>query len=396
MPQPPLSLRDLAELEKLIAAHHPVVYLVDEDPERIEVLLTELARTASMPLTRWAPGRGLSRVESVMNHPIANTTKLGGCLSHIIAANHPAIYHLIEANEALTHPTLTHLLHKITSSHRSHRGIVIFSGPEANLPDTWRSLIPVISLSTPTREEYFEFVRRILHELRARMRVEMRMTSEDVGRMLALLQGMSFSLTRRVLTEAMVLDGVLSADDLEGILAAKKEIIAQNGVLEYYPLDTKLDDVAGLERLKHWLNLRGRAFFEPERAREFGLDPARGVLLLGVQGCGKSLAAKAIAKTWSLPLVRLDPGRLYDKYMGESEKNLHNALKQCEMLAPIVLWIDEIEKAFGPANDQDGRVPTHLRHAPHVAPRKTDAGVRNGDLERHQQIAPRAAPQGSI
>ena len=156
------------------------------------------------------------------------------------------------------------------------------------------------------------------------------------------------------LAEAMVLDGVLSADDLEDILAAKKDIISQSGVLEYYPLDTNLDEIAGLEELKKWLTLRGRAFFEPQRAREFGLDPARGLLLLGVQGCGKSLAAKAIAKTWSLPLVRLDPGRLYDKYMGESEKNLHNALKQCEALAPIILWIDEIEKAFGSANDQDG------------------------------------------
>jgi len=352
MPRPPLPLLDLAELQKLIAAHHPVVYLVDEDPERIEVLLKELSRTTGLPLVRWAPGRGLGRIDS--QHPIANTTKLDGCLSHIIAANQPFIYQLLEADEALTHPTLTHLLHQITTSHRAHRGVVVLSGAAPNLPDNWKSIIPVITLSTPTREEYFEFVRNLLQELRARMGVEMRMTSEDVGRMLALLQGMSFSLARRVLTEAMVLDGVLSADDLEDILAAKKDIISQSGVLEYYPLDTNLDEIAGLEELKKWLTLRGRAFFEPQRAREFGLDPARGLLLLGVQGCGKSLAAKAIAKTWSLPLVRLDPGRLYDKYMGESEKNLHNALKQCEALAPIVLWIDEIEKAFGSANDQDG------------------------------------------
>ncbi len=352
MPRPPLPLRDLAELEKLIAAHHPVVYVVDEDPERIEVLLRELSRTSGLPLAQWAPGRGLGRLNSP--HPVANTTKLGGCLSHIIAADHPLIYQLVEADEALTHPTLTHLVHKIATTHRAHRGVVLFSGTAANLPDSWRSIIPVITLRAPTREEYFEFVRRLLQELRARMQIEMRMTSEDVGRMLALLQGMSFSLARRVLTEAMVLDGVLSADDLENILAAKKEIIAQSGVLEYFPLDTNLDEIAGLEELKRWLKLRGRAFFEPQRAEEFGLDPARGVLLLGVQGCGKSLAAKAIAKTWSLPLVRLDPGRLYDKYMGESEKNLRTALDQCEALAPIVLWIDEIEKAFGPANDQDG------------------------------------------
>lgn len=347
-----MPVRDLAELQRLIDAHNPAVYLVDEDPERIEILLEELARTKAQPLLRWAPGTGLCG--SNQRNPIADTVKLGGCLAHIAAQNRPQVVHLINAHEALEHIALTPIVQEILQSHRAHRGMVIFSSRDPSLPAPWRASIPMVQMSVPTREEYFVFVQRLVADLRKRMRVEMHLTSEDVTSLLNLLQGMSFSLVRRVLTEAILMDGMLDAGDLERVLQAKREIIATSGVLEYFPADTGLEDVAGLHNLKSWLGARGRAFLEPARAAEFGLEPARGVLLLGVQGCGKSLAAKAVANAWSMPLIRLDPGRLYEKYMGESEKNLRRALAQCEALAPAVLWIDEIEKAFGSADDNDG------------------------------------------
>lgn len=347
-----MPLRDLTELRRLIAAHHPAVFVVDEEPERIEVLLEELARDSGQNLLVWTPGRGLASRGSP--HPIADTGKLSSCLAFIASANRPHIYHLLHAGEVFEHPAMSARLQEILRTHRCHGGIVIFSGQASAVPDAWLSSVPVLEMTPPSRKEYFDFVQHLVRELRERMRVEMGMSAEDVGRLLAMLHGMSFSLVRRVLTEAIVLDGRLDADDLEHVLKTKREIISKSGVLEYFPADAKLADVAGLEHLKRWFQTRGRAFMEPERAQAFGLDPARGVLLLGVQGCGKSLAAKAIAATWSLPLVRLDPGRLYDKYMGESEKNLRKALRTCEEMAPLVLWIDEIEKAFGPANDQDG------------------------------------------
>ena len=131
----------------------------------------------------------------------------------------------------------------------------------------------------------------------------------------------------------------------------------QDGLLEYQPSARSLEEIADLTRLKEWLEKRRRFMEDPERAAEFGLEFPRGVLLVGVPGCGKSLCAKAVAAAWSLPLVKLDPGALYDKYIGETEQNFRKAMGSAERLAPLVLWIDEIEKAFAAGGgDEDGGV----------------------------------------
>ena len=124
----------------------------------------------------------------------------------------------------------------------------------------------------------------------------------------------------------------------------KAALLGQDGLLEYFPAEENSFELGGFGRLKTWLE-RARVGFSTEAA-ELGLPPPRGILLAGVQGCGKSLAAKAIAREWRLPLLKLDAGRLYDKYHGESEKNLRRAIALAEAMAPTVLWIDELEKSF--------------------------------------------------
>jgi SpoVK/Ycf46/Vps4 family AAA+-type ATPase len=148
----------------------------------------------------------------------------------------------------------------------------------------------------------------------------------------------------RALTRAAPDDLTLGPRDIEVIAQMKKEILSRDRVLDCVPEKESLEDVGGLHGLKAWLEKR-RDALTPE-ARKFGVEPPRGILLLGVQGCGKSLAAKAVAKTWSLPLLRLEPGRLFDGFIGESEKNLDRALATAERMAPCVLMIDEIEKGF--------------------------------------------------
>ena len=138
---------------------------------------------------------------------------------------------------------------------------------------------------------------------------------------------------------------------------AKRQLVEQDGLLEYYPVATGLEEVAGLSGLKSWLQRRRAVVADPRRAEQFGLSFPKGVLLLGVPGCGKSLCAKAVACEWGLPLLKLDPGNLYDKYIGDSEKNFKRAMQTAERMAPIVLWIDELEKAFASVNgDSDGGV----------------------------------------
>ncbi|MFW5875632.1 MAG: AAA family ATPase, partial [Myxococcota bacterium] len=167
------------------------------------------------------------------------------------------------------------------------------------------------------------------------------------------MQGLTFLEVRKILTQAIVEDGRLSREDIGRVLEAKRRIIERSGVLEYFPADESMGEVAGLTRLKEWLQKRRMAFREQERARQFGLAPPKGLLLLGVQGCGKSLCAKAVAHAWGMPLVRLDPASLYQKYFGETEKNFRRATRTAEAMAPIVLWLDEIEKAFASGEDRD-------------------------------------------
>jgi SpoVK/Ycf46/Vps4 family AAA+-type ATPase len=148
---------------------------------------------------------------------------------------------------------------------------------------------------------------------------------------------------------------MLDTTDVEFVRRAKAELLEASGALELVGTDVgTLDAVGGMPRLKEWLALRGKAL-EPEAVR-FGLDPPRGVLLTGVPGCGKSLVAKTLARTWGLPLVLLDPGRLFGPYVGESERRLADSLRTVEAMAPAVLWIDEIEKGFPSGGEADGGV----------------------------------------
>jgi SpoVK/Ycf46/Vps4 family AAA+-type ATPase len=168
------------------------------------------------------------------------------------------------------------------------------------------------------------------------------------------LRGLTLFEAERALTRAVLDDLTLGPRDIEVIAEMKKELLSRERVLDCVPEREGLDDVGGLRGLKAWLEKRRKAF-TPE-AKEFGIPAPRGILLLGVQGCGKSLAAKAVAKAWELPLLRLEPGRLFDKFIGESEKNLDRALATAERMAPCVLMIDEIEKGFASvvSSESDG------------------------------------------
>jgi SpoVK/Ycf46/Vps4 family AAA+-type ATPase len=149
---------------------------------------------------------------------------------------------------------------------------------------------------------------------------------------------------RQVITQCIVERGTLSAEDVHTILKRKVQMIKEGGLLEYYPLEDNRFELGGFTNLKSWLE-RARVGFTAE-ARSLNLIPPRGIMLVGVPGCGKSLAAKAIAREWKLPLLKLDTSRLFDKFIGESEKNFRKAIDMAESLSPIVLWIDEIEKAM--------------------------------------------------
>jgi hypothetical protein len=275
------------------------------------------------------------------------------CLDFVLQSKTENLYFLNGLASQLDDHAIQQKLLRITERLFEHRGAVFIPCTEAHVPPELQRVVSTFHLSSPTDEQYYTFVREVLEEMHQRTPLRVKLASDEVARLLQQLRGLTLFEVKKVITKVVIEDGAFTAADIPRIAEAKKEIVRRSGVLEYFTAGEHMADVAGLGTLKGWLGKRKAAFTEPQRARSFGLTPPRGILLLGVQGCGKSMCAKAIAAEWGLPLIRLDPSSLYNKYFGESEKNLKRATRVAEQLAPIVLWIDEMEKAFAQGEGDD-------------------------------------------
>ena len=204
-------------------------------------------------------------------------------------------------------------------------------------------------------------VKGVLAELNREHRLPVALDPEGIGQLARNLAGLSGEEAMRTLRMCVMSRGCADAGLLDAVLDAKRQALRSEGLIETVRRDTSFDDVAGLKRLRDWIAKRKSAL--TLEGRRFGLEPPKGILITGVQGCGKSLAARAVAGEWGFELARLDAGALYDKFVGESEKKLHKTLELAQKLAPVVLWIDEIEKAFasaGTSGDADAGLSQRL------------------------------------
>jgi SpoVK/Ycf46/Vps4 family AAA+-type ATPase len=202
-------------------------------------------------------------------------------------------------------------------------------------------------LTLPDERELEQILKHTLRARSEEVPVQVYLNRRDLDTIIRNLKGLTRRQARQIILDAVCGDSRFDISDVNHILAQKRRLLQSAGLLEYVEAPVDLEEIGGLVRLKNWLNQRRCALSKD--AAEFGITAPKGVLMLGVQGAGKSLAAKAVATAWQMPLMRMDVGALYDKYIGESERRLHDTLKQAEMMAPIVLWIDEIEKAFASA-----------------------------------------------
>jgi AAA+ superfamily predicted ATPase len=342
----------LPDLELLMRSSHPLLVVDSEEDERATGLVEDAVARLSLMHFRWNAAVGLRRVGEAM--PIYQTSKLDACLDHIASSGaRGAVYQLEGAVALFDEPDRVAKLLALAEPLSRLQSTIVLTGSASQLPERVKRRVACVKLEPPTDHDYYQFVNAIMADLRKRAPVSMELDAAGAAQLITHLRGLTFFEARKVLTRAIVRDGKLDRTDFEEILKEKRAIVETSGVLEYFAAEEHPDDIAGLFALKRWLSLRGAAFRDPARAREFGLAPPRGLLLLGVQGCGKSMSAKATAKSLGLPLLRLDPARLYDKYLGESEKNLKKAMELAERLAPIVLWIDELEKVFGGQRGSD-------------------------------------------
>ncbi len=348
----PPSDDQLHDVEVLIRAHHPLLFVESIEEDRVHTLLAYLSDRIGIPLFTWNPNSGLSRLGPGGGRT-AHTESPELCLAFIEQANLEAIFHLRGMTKNLDDPAMMARLKEIYRRYFKHRGTVVITGSDIDLPAELDPLFTHVELAPPTPDAYHQFVATVLRDISKRQKVQVELSQEEINQLLHALRGLTFFEVQKIITQAVVEDGRLDSRDLDRVFQAKRRIVERSGVLEYFPHEHDMKDIAGLTNLKAWLEKRQNTFADPERARAFGLDPPKGLLLIGAPGCGKSLCAKAVAAQWKLPLIRLDPSKVYQKFFGESEKNLNRAIRTAETLAPVVLWIDEIEKALGPG-DQDG------------------------------------------
>jgi SpoVK/Ycf46/Vps4 family AAA+-type ATPase len=228
--------------------------------------------------------------------------------------------------------------------------ILVLIDSQDTLPDVVRSYTRQFELTLPAEQELDNLVRTTLRGIHDKTPLQVGITKHGMTAIVRNLRGLSLRQARQIIYDSVSIDKKFSDKDVNKIIAGKRQMIRADGLLEYVEAPLDMDEIGGMNHLKRWLLLRENAF--TEQAAKFGITPPRGVMILGVQGAGKSLCAKAIATAWHQPLYRLDPGVLFNSYVGQSEKNLRQALKQIEAMAPAILWIDEIEKGFASAASQ--------------------------------------------
>jgi len=349
----------LRDLELLFKSRYGLIHVDTDEPERALSLLRHVADRFPLPLFTWSRVEGIHRVDRAGS--IFDTKEPRKALAHVAAAGIPAIYHF--------HGMGTHL--ETDEVFRAHlragarkleglEGAVVLTGSGLAFPPDLSPLVATVALPGPREGEYRDLLGNLLRDLGRRGRVDVDLSREELASLLRHLSGLTLLEAEKVLTKAIVEDGRLAADDIRHVIEAKKAVVEREGLLEYYPAEQTLADVADLASLKAWLAKRRSAVANPARATEYGLAFPRGVLLLGVPGCGKSLSAKAVAREWGLPLLKFDTSNLYNKYIGESEKNFKRAIQAAERMAPVILWIDELEKAFATGGSEDGGVSQRI------------------------------------
>ena len=348
------------EIALLVQARYALIILETREAERAERELARIASDLNLLFFNWSRSRGIRQGGQFSDPIISDTMDPAKGLAHVVTEG-SGLFHFRDLGAHMDDPVVVSHLLDAVSHFSARRGAIVITGQEAHIPDALRPHATVLHLPDPSFEDFRRLLERLIRDYSAKMTVKVELTNADRLRMLNNLSGLSLLEAEKILTRLIVEDGVLSVHDVERVSSAKRQMVEQDGLLEYYPVDEGLSQVAGLAGLKSWLGRRRGVVSDPRKAAEFGLSFPKGVLLLGVPGCGKSLCAKAVAHEWGLPLLKLDPGNLYDKYIGDSEKNFKRAMQTAERMAPIVLWIDELEKAFASASgDADGGVSNRI------------------------------------
>lgn len=340
-------MTDREEIEQLIGLGHVCVSITTFEEDYALGLIREVALAAGRPLWIWSVSGGVQDGLLADGTTVDGTDKPAAGLCHLAQlADSPlcvALDLVPHLNDERTLRVLRNLLHQFREAGRQ----LILIDYRDELPPVVSEYATRVTISLPQEKELEQLVRDTIRREDREKAVDVRIQRNTLRTIIRNLRGLTRRQVEQIIADTVRTDRRFDDRDLNMVLARKRQVLHRGGLLEYVEAPVDLTEIGGLERLKHWLGQRQAAL--DDRAKTFGLTPPRGVLMLGVQGAGKSLCAKAIATGWHLPLLRMDVGALYDRWIGESERRLREALHQAEAMSPLILWIDEIEKAFASA-----------------------------------------------
>lgn len=346
------TLQRLDELNILTRAKYPIIYIVSWEERRIEDMLRQVAIDRRKKLYGWTLTDGITPLDLVQANTVDPATRDPlNALDFMARSQEAAIFvlkdfhpYLDETRGGPDHPVIMRRLRDITNQLKESRKTMIILSPVLRIPTDLEKDITVLDYSLPTLDELELSLERVVRSAREIAGVQLKMSEDERERVLNAARGLTCIEAENVFAKSLVMGRKL---DLGIIIAEKEQLIRRSQILEYYESVEGFANVGGLNLVKQWLRKRGVAF--SEKARRFGLPEPKGLLLLGVQGAGKSLLAKAVASQWQLPLLRLDLGRVFSELVGSSEQNIRTALRLAENVAPCVLWLDEIEKGLAGA-----------------------------------------------
>ncbi len=337
------------ELETLIRARYPILYLVTNEETRVQEVIAGIAQKRQKKVYEWCYSTGIvpagTSIQSQKTRNSATRDPLAA-LDSVIDQVEPALFVFKDFHPFLSRNNFAIIRRlKDISIHlkNSYKTILIIS-PLMEIPTELEKEITVLNFPLPSRQDLGALLDRIIADVSEHKQVTVDLDETGRERLLSAALGLTLNEAENVFAKIIVKDQRLTGDDVGEVFAEKQQIIRKSGLLEYYASDETFANVGGMSVLKDWLQKRAVAF--TDQARAFGLPPPKGVLLLGVQGCGKSLCAKAVSSLWQLPLLRFDMGRMFGSLVGSSEENVRRAISVAESVAPTILWVDEIDKAF--------------------------------------------------
>ena len=346
---------DLARLEELLLQKTLLVIIKSHEEKRVLAMLERFALLRGRELSHWSITTGLC--DGATRKPAYNTESIEDAFRHIKRAPGSSVYVFFDAHHFISEPIAIRMIKDLLDS--SSDRMLVFVTPEFELPDDLKKIAATFEPDLPDSKRCFEILQEEARCWRQQNGEKVSATRQSINLLTQHLCGLTESDVRKLCRMSIHDDGALTADDIGRVLRYKHQSLESADLLTLETEVPTLDEIGGLERLKQWLKIRREVFWEPENSH--GLPSPKGVLLLGVQGAGKSLAAKCVAGSWQLPLFQLDFGQLYGKYHGESETNLRNALNIAKTMAPCVLWLDEIEKGLsGDKGESDGGVSRRM------------------------------------